>query len=689
LSPITPQRSICKPPLKKLRRDSGADSPYCGHARCDHPDRTNRRRLMEGHSVLPQALVYLAAGVISVPIAKRLGLGSVLGYLAAGVAVGPFALDLVGAPGDVNHVAEFGVVILLFLIGLEVRPALLWRLRTAIFGLGGAQLGGAPAAPRAAAGLALGLDWRTAVAAGLILAISSTAIVLQSLEEKGLRQGAVGEAAFGVLLFQDLAVIPLFAFLPLLATHAATGGAQAATDGSMLLDGVPGWVRALAVMAAVGAVVVGGRYLTRPIFRFIAAARLREIFTASALLLVVGVAALMQLVGLSPALGAFLAGVVLAESEFRRELETDIEPFRGLLLGLFFITVGAGLDFAVVLQRPVLLLGLVAGLMLVKTVAMAAVGRLFGISGRDSLTSAVALAQGGEFAFVLLGFVLGAGVLGADLAKLLTAVVAVSMAATPVAMALYERLVLNRRPDQAEPEAAVFDEGAPDVIVAGFGRFGQIAGRLLVANGFTTVTLDSSIEQIELLRRFGRKVFYGDASRLDLLRTAGADKAKLLLVAINDREKATDLVETARQAFPNLTILARAWDRRHAYDLLANGAHEVERETFESSLAMGRKALRQLGLSERRATQAANVFRRTDLELFHKLAPLAGEEERYLLATRESRDTMDRLLRSEMEQLAVDEAGQADDMSSLAVPETSDADDMPSVALPEADEETV
>jgi monovalent cation:proton antiporter-2 (CPA2) family protein len=688
LGPITPQRSICKPPLKKLRRDSGADSPYCGHARCDHPDRPNRRRLMEGHSVLLQALVYLGAGVISVPIAKRLGLGSVLGYLVAGVAVGPFALDLVGAPGDVNHVAEFGVVILLFLIGLEVRPALLWRLRTAIFGLGGAQLV-ATAAALAAAGLALGLDWRTALAAGLILALSSTAIVLQSLEEKGLRQGAVGEAAFGVLLLQDLAVIPLFAFLPLLATHAATGGAEAAADGSRLLVGLPGWVRALAVMAAVGAVVVGGRYLTRPIFRFIAAARLREIFTASALLLVVGVAALMQLVGLSPALGAFLAGVVLAESEFRRELETDIEPFRGLLLGLFFITVGAGLDFGVVLQRPVLLLGLVAGLMLVKTVAMAAVGRLFGISGRDSLTAAVALAQGGEFAFVLLGFVLGAGVLGADLAKLLTAVVAVSMAATPVAMAVYERLVLNRRPDQAEPEAAVFDDTAPDVIVAGFGRFGQIAGRLLVANGFTTVTLDSSIEQIELLRRFGRKVFYGDASRLDLLRTAGADKAKLLLVAINDREKATDLVETARQAFPNLTILARAWDRRHAYDLFANGAHEVERETFESSLAMGRKALRQLGLSERRATQAANVFRRTDLDLFHKLAPLAGEEERYLLATRESRDTMDRLLRSEMERLAVDEADEADDMSHLAVPEANDADDMPSVALSEVDEETV
>ncbi|HEY3695526.1 monovalent cation:proton antiporter-2 (CPA2) family protein [Phenylobacterium sp.] len=630
---------------------------------------------MEGRPILLQALVYLAAGVISVPIAKRLGLGSVLGYLVAGVVVGPFALDLVGAAGDVMRVAEFGVVILLFLIGLEVRPALLWRMRTAIFGLGGAQML-LTAGGLAAAGLALGLDWRAALAAGLVLAMSSTAIVLQSLEEKGLRQGAVGEAAFGVLLFQDLSVVPLFAFLPLLAVHAAAGGADhAAEAGSILLDGLPGWARATAVMAAVAAVVVGGRYLTRPMFRFIAAARLREIFTASALLLVVGVAALMQLVGQSPALGAFLAGVVLAESEFRRELETDIEPFRGLLLGLFFITVGAGLDLGVVLARPGLLLGLVAGLMAVKVAAMTLAGRLFGIAGRDAATAAVALAQGGEFAFVLLGFTLGAGVLDADLVKLLTAVVVMSMAATPLAMAAYERLVLNRQPRRDEPEAAVFDERAPDVIVAGFGRFGQIAGRLLMANGFRTVTLDSSIEQIELLRRFGRKVFYGDASRLDLLRAAGADKARLLLVAINDREKATDLVETARQAFPNLTILARAWDRRHAYDLLAAGAHEAERETFESSLAMGRRALGRLGFSERRATQAANVFRRTDLELFQKLAPVAGEEERYLLATRESRETMDRLLRSEMERLAVDEADEASDMSA--------------VALSEADEETV
>ncbi|MFN3520925.1 MAG: monovalent cation:proton antiporter-2 (CPA2) family protein [Phenylobacterium sp.] len=616
---------------------------------------------MDTQSLLTQALVYLAAGVISVPIAKRLGLGSVLGYLFAGMAVGPFALNLVGEAADVMRFAEFGVVILLFLIGLEVRPALLWRLRSAIFGVGGVQMA-LTTAVLAGAGTALGLDWRTAVAAGLMLAMSSTAIVLQSLEEKGLRRGPVGEASFGVLLFQDLAVIPLFAILPLLAVAAPQHAAEAA-HGTSLVEGLPGWQRMLAALAAMGAVIFGGRYLTRPLFRFIAAARLREIFTASALLLVVGVAFLMQMVGLSPALGAFLAGVVLAESEFRRELETDIEPFRGLLLGLFFITVGAGLDFGVVAERPAALLGVVVGLMVLKAGAMFASARLFRFDKRDALLSGAALAQGGEFAFVLITFALGSGVVGAELAKFLTAVVAVSMAAAPLAMSGMERLLLMR-PAKAEREmeAPQFDDGEPDVIVAGFGRFGQIAARLLMANGFNAVTLDSSIEQIDLLRRFGREVHYGDASRLDLLSAAGADKARVLLVAIDDRDKAVEMVEAARQAFPNLTILARAWDRRHAYELLRSGADDVERETFEAGLALGRRALERLGQSPRRAVRAANLFRQQDEKLFRKLAPIAGEEERYLMATRDSRETMDRLLRAEMARLADDEEETAPDL---------------------------
>lgn len=611
---------------------------------------------MHGQSLLIQALVYLAAGVVSVPIAKRLGLGSVLGYLVAGMIVGPFVLDLVGQAEDVMRFAEFGVVILLFLIGLEVRPAVLWRMRGLIFGVGGAQLvltalaiGGAAAA--------VGLPLPTALAAGLILAMSSTAIVLQSLDERGLRRGTVGEATFGVLLFQDLAVIPLFAALPLLAVGAAHGATAAASGhDASLISGLPGWLRALAVIGAVTAVGVGGRFLVRPIFRFIAAARLREIFTAAALLIVVGVAVLMQTVGLSPALGAFLAGVVLAESEFRRELETDIEPFRGLLLGLFFITVGAGLDFGVVAARPVALVGAVVALIMLKTLAMFAAARLFRIDTRESLVTAVALAQGGEFAFVLLGFTVGAGVLDAELAKFLTAVVAVSMACAPLMMAAAEKIMLARPADAgATPEAPRFDDGAPDVIVAGFGRFGQISARLLMASGFQATTLDSSIEQIEVLRRFGRQVHYGDASRLDLLHAAGADKARVLVVAIDDRDKAVEMVEAAREAFPNLVILARAWDRRHAYELLRAGADEVERETFEGGLAMGRRALERLGHSPRRAARAASVFRQQDDRLFHKLAPIAGEEERYILASRDSRDTMDRLFRAEMARLSDDD----------------------------------
>lgn len=607
---------------------------------------------MHGDGLLIQALVYLTAGVVSVPIAKRLGLGSVLGYLIAGVIVGPFLLDLVGDPEDVMRFAEFGVVILLFLIGLEVRPALLWRMRTLIFGLGGAQMAFTTLL-LAGAGLTFGLDWRTALAAGLILSLSSTAIVLASLEEKGLRQGPVGEAAFGVLLFQDLAVIPLFAFLPLLAVTGAASVDAAGGHGGELLQGLPGWVQALAIVAAVAAIAVGGKYLVRPVFRFIAASRLREIFTAFALLLVIAVAALMQLVGLSPALGAFLAGVVLAESEFRRELETDIEPFRGLLLGLFFITVGAGLDFGVVAAQPVLLVGLVAGLMILKGAAMYAAGLLFRLPRRTAATTAVALAQGGEFAFVLLGFTVASGVLGDDIAKLLTATVALSMAATPIVGALYERLILARAADAREaPEPAKFDEGDPEVIVAGFGRFGQIAGRLLMANDFRVVTLDSSLDTIELLRKFGRKVHYGDASRIDLLRTAGAEKAKLLIVAIDDQDKAKELVEAAHEAFPHLTIMARAWDRRHAYELLEAGADDVERETFEAALALGRRALVKLGFSDYRATRAGTVFRKLDLQLFKEIQPAFGEEENYISATLESRDTMERLLTAEMARLA-------------------------------------
>jgi monovalent cation:proton antiporter-2 (CPA2) family protein len=602
---------------------------------------------------LVQALVYLGAAVISVPIAKRLGLGSVLGYLIAGVVIGPFALSLVGEQTDVRTFAEFGVVILLFLIGLEVQPSTLWDMRKAIFGFGGAQVVGTTLAIGGVSML-LGLPWQTALAVGMVLAMSSTAIVLQTLDEKGLRQGPVGRAAFGILLLQDLAVIPMFALLPTLATIAPPVHAEAAGHGgASLIAHLPPWAQGLSVLVAVGGVVGGGRYLVRPIFRFIAEARLREIFTAAALLIVVGVASIMQTVGLSPALGAFLAGVVLAESEFRRELESDIEPFRGLLLGLFFITVGAGIDLKLVAGQPFTLIGLVLGLMVLKFLVVFGLARLFGAPARGAAAVATAQAQGGEFAFVLLTFTVGAGVIGSTLAALLTAAVAVSMALTPVAMILYERIaqMFDAAIPKVTPDTGAFEDGEPDIIIAGFGRFGQITGRLLTANGFRSTVLDSDIEQIDLLRRFGRRVHYGDATRMDLLRAAGIERARMLIVALDDREKTVELVETARKAFPDLVILARAWDRRHAYDLLANGADAVERETFEAALALGTTALQKLGYRAHRAHRAGAIFRRHDRKSFEDLRPMWGQEEAYILASRDAAQTMDKLLNADLARL--------------------------------------
>lgn len=608
-------------------------------------------------NLLTQTLVYLAAGVIAAPLAKRLKLGSVLGYLIAGLIIGPFALSLVGEQTDVMKFAEFGVVILLFLIGLEVRPALLWSMRKTIFGLGGAQVG-VTGLVMAGLGILFGLAPGVALAAGLILAMSSTAIALQTLEERGMRQGTVGRAAFGVLLMQDLAVIPMFALLPLLAPggarHAEAGGGH---GGESLIAALPGWAQALSVLAAVAAVVMLGRFIVQPAFRFIAKARLREIFTAAALLIVVGVAALMQSVGMSPALGAFLAGVVLAESEFRRELESDIEPFRGLLLGLFFITVGAGLNLGLVAADPVGLIGLVIGFMAVKFAVITLLMRIARAPWRTTAAVATALAQGGEFAFVLLSFTVGAGVIGADLAARLTAAVALSMALTPPMMTAYERIadkVRARGPqNKAAPEQTPFEE-EPDVIIAGYGRFGQVTGRLLNGSGYSATVLESSVDQIELLRRFGRPVHYGDATRIDLLRAAGAERARLLIVAIDDREKAVELVETAHTAFPNLIIVARAWDRLHAYQLLRAGAHAVERETFEGALALGASAMRQLGLRSRQAHRAIAAFRLHDRHMFEALAPVYGEEEAYILASREAAQTMERLLLADLAQLRPD-----------------------------------
>ncbi len=595
------------------------------------------------------ALIYLAAGILSVPLAKRAGLGALLGYLVAGILIGPHVLHLVGTRAEVSDLASLGVVILLFLIGLELRPALLWQLRGSIFGLGATQLAACAATVFVAAWSA-GLPWRAAIITGALLAMSSTAIVLGVLDERGARRGAVGSASFGVLLFQDLAVIPLFAVLPLLAPAGAPAPPR---PGDPMLAGLPGWERALAVLAAVGVIVIGGRYLTRPAFRYIASANVREIFTATALLLVLGVATLMQFVGLSEALGAFLAGVVLAESEFRRELEADIEPFRGLLLGLFFMTVGAGLDIRLFIREPLLLAFAVLGLMALKAAVMFPIARLAGLPNRDAGSVAVALSQGGEFAFVLTGLATASGALELPFAQFLNSVVAVSMMATPLVFLAWERLSTRKKTTDPD-ETPLFTPGV-DAIIAGYGRFGQVIGRLLETTGYTLSVMDISMAQIDTMRTFGRRVNYGDATRLDLLHAAGAGSAKILVVAIDDRERAAELVTIARQNFPHLKVLARAWDRRDTYQLQAAGAHHVERETFESSLSLGRAALRALGMRAHRAHRAASLFRTYDIKQLEKMRARWGEDRQtFILASRQSYEMFQRVLNADIEALGSD-----------------------------------
>ncbi|PZV08632.1 MAG: glutathione-regulated potassium-efflux system protein KefC [Leptolyngbya sp.] len=583
---------------------------------------------MHSEDLFFQAFIYLMAAVLSVPVAKRLGLGSVLGYLIAGVIIGPFVLGLVGEQqDDVMHFAEFGVVMMLFLIGLELRPSLLWQLRGPILGLGGLQVAVTTAAIALIA-LLVGLPWTMALAIGMILSLSSTAIVLQTLNEKGLMRTEAGQASFSVLLFQDIAVIPMLALLPLLemgqtaiGPHAAVLVATAEASG-----GLPAWQRTLLVMGAVGGIIVVGRFLMRPVFRFIADTRLREMFTATALLLVIGITLIMQMVGLSPALGTFVAGVVLADNEYRHELETDIEPFKGLLLGLFFISVGASIDFNVLARQPLLILGLVIGLMLLKGVVLLALGRFFRQSLSQNLLFAMALAQGGEFCFVLFSFAQQSRVLPTTVTAPLVVVVALSMALTPLVMMANERLVQPRFIGQGEQrETDTIDDGETPVIIAGFGRFGQIVGRLLIANGIQTTVLDHDPATIDLLRQFGHKVFYGDSSRIELLHAAGAAEAKLFVMAIDDVERSLQTIDLVKKHFPHLKILARAIDRRHAYELLRRDVAVVERETFESALSLGAEALKLLEFRAYHAHRAARIFRHHDVQAMREMAEIDGD----------------------------------------------------------------
>ncbi|PCM44987.1 monovalent cation:proton antiporter-2 (CPA2) family protein [Marinobacter sp. ANT_B65] len=566
-----------------------------------------------------QAFIYLLAAVVAVPLAKRYGLGSVLGYLVAGVAIGP-VMGLVGQEtSTIQHFAEFGVVMMLFLIGMEIDPKRLWARKVHLLGLGGLQV-----TLTAAAGMTVatwfGLQWQTALAVGLIFALSSTAIVLQTLEEKGLAKTEGGRNTFSVLLFQDIAVIPMLALIPLLALpglKAGSGPAASPESGLSLVDGLPGWAHALVVVGAVAAVIVGGYYLSRPLFRYVVQSRLREIFTATALMLVIGIAALMSVVNLSPALGAFLAGVVLGNSEFRHELKASIEPFKGLLLGLFFITVGAGIDFGVLVAEWGIVAGLVLAVIVIKALILLILALIFRNRGSNGWLFTLGLAQAGEFGFVLLAYGVQSSVIPADIAQILSLVVALSMFLTPLLFIVYDRVVLPRyrRSTNDEREADTIDEQAP-VIVAGVGRFGQVICRLLRANDIPVVALDHEFEQIENLRKINIKSFFGDASRPGLLETAGIGQARLLVVAINDRERAVEIVKHAKKFFPGVWVLARAFDRGHGYQLRQAGADDVISETYHSALELGGHALTAIGVHPMRARQMTWAF--VDNEQAHK-----------------------------------------------------------------------
>ena len=589
--------------------------------------------------VLFLAFIFLVAGVLAVPLATRLGLGSVLGYLIAGIAIAPvlaaFHVDVV----SIQHFAEFGVVMMLFLVGLELEPKLLWQMRHKLLGLGGLQVGLTTLLIMVAA-MAFGQPWTVALAIGLVLALSSTAIVLQTLNEKGLMKSDGGQSSFSVLLFQDIAVIPMLALMPLLAipeladliahgTDGAHGGGHGDDGGHggelSLVAGLPGWQTALITVAAVAAVIVLGVLLTRPLFRFIALAKLREIFVAAALLFVIGIALLMTLVGLSPALGTFLAGVVLANSEYRHELESDIDPFRGLLLGLFFMTVGAGINFELLFGDFFSIIGLTAGLIAIKALVLLGLAFIFKLRGADRWLFGLGLAQAGEFGFVLLAFTVGNAVIPPAIADQLLLVIALSMLLTPALFILYERVLAPRYIEEQSREADEIDEKG-SIIIAGHGRFGGIINRMLRGVGYKTTVLDHSSQQLDMLRTFGFKVYFGDATRPDLLHAAGIEEAAMLVVAIDDREQITELVRYVSKTYPGVYIVARAVDRNHVYELYAAGCRDIIRETFDSGVRAGRSALEGLGMHPFEAERKAQQFVTLDRKGLRALAQVYDPE---------------------------------------------------------------
>jgi monovalent cation:proton antiporter-2 (CPA2) family protein len=613
---------------------------------------------MDDNSFLFNAMVYLAAAVVMVPVAKKLGLGSVLGYLLAGILIGPSLLNFIGDGGeDVMHFAEFGVVMMLFLIGLELEPALLWKMRKPIAGLGGLQVL-ITTLLITLVGIIIGLPWQQSLAVGMGLSLSSTAIVLQSLQEKGLMKTTAGQSAFSVLLFQDIAVIPMLALFPMLATLAVSGG-ENHEDSHSIVANFSGWVKTVIVLLAVGLIILAGKYLIQPLLRIVAQTRLRELFTASALLLVVGIAVLMTMVGLSPALGTFLAGVILANSEFKHELESDIEPFKGLLLGLFFISVGASIDFGLIGNSPGTVAMLVLGLMAIKTIILFILGKIFGLKHDQNFLFSLGLCQMGEFAFVLFAYASSGGILPRDVVDMMIAVVALSMAITPLVMLFNERVIQPRfgtlqKVNEKEPDA--IEESNP-VIIAGFGHFGNTIGRFLRAHNIGTTILDHDSDRVDLLRKLGFKVYYGDATRIELLYAAGAAHAKILIISIDDPEKRLTMIEAVKKHFPNLRMLVRASNRFDAYDQMNAGMLHVYRETLDTALRVGVDALKFLGFRTYHAQRAARMFMRNDEKNLKKLAAIRDKNQ-YIHTARELIEELEKTLQDDLQQRGIlDEAG--------------------------------
>jgi monovalent cation:proton antiporter-2 (CPA2) family protein len=576
-----------------------------------------------------QALIYLGAAVISVPLAKKMGLGSVLGYLLAGVIIGPFVLGLVGKETDeVMHFAEFGVVLMLFVIGLELQPSLLWRMRQSIFGLGGLQVLFTTLVIGAVA-LLFQFQFSKAIAIGLILSLSSTAIVIQTLTEKGLLQNVAGRSAFSVLLFQDMAVIPILALLPILATWGSTGNlAESQLDKVTGVSAMPGWAQLLLIISVIAAIIFIGRFIARHVFRLIAETGLHEIFTALSLLLVIGIALAMDAIGLSPALGTFIAGVVLADNEYRHHLESTIEPFKGLLLGLFFISVGASINFQLFIESPFMILGYVLLLILLKFTVLISLGRIFKLRKGYEFLFAFLLAQSSEFSFVLISFSLQNQLFDNHTAGLLLLVVTLSMTISPLLLIFNDKAVrpiFSRK--QNKQEFDEFDEINP-IIIAGFGRFGLVLGRFLMANNIKVTIIDSNPANVEILRKYGFKLYYGDVTRPQVLEKAGIEKAKMLILSMAEHDEALKVTKYVKKNYPQLQIVARAKDIFHVFEFYKLNVKIVQREMFNSATELGVKALVQLGFTRYEAYRAGRTFKHHEEQVLEDLYDTWKEDEK-------------------------------------------------------------